>query len=375
MLRQHRTLILLVLLLVAVVAWMLVEVQRVEPPAEAGSAAPAPASAALPPPVFAAARVSRPSAAAQEPTCGPADKADERAIAQAQRQALERVWPAWLRSDDAQVRAAAQALLGTLDGAPPDALLRSAASTTDPVIYALAMRACLRDERASPACGPLSAAQWARLEPDNAMPWFALAARARSQRDVDAEAEAMHRASLAKTSDPHLNLLSSILLPALRPDLPAQERTLVMLAVTSADASVLPVYAGAPEGYCEPARLDANRRQTCEAIATLLVEKGLTALDRGIGISTGRKLGWPADKLDALKLEGAVLSDVAARWLMPGESSIDPSCAAYERRLGYAIDTGRRGELAVWREIAQRSGKSMRQLTDEHLARQRPLVN
>jgi len=96
----------------------------------------------------------------------------------------------------------------------------------------------------------------------------------------------------------------------------------------------------------------------------------MTALDRGVGIAIGRRLGWPADKLEALQLEGAVLSDVAMQWLQPGAER-DDSCAAFDRMRSYAIEIGQRGELAAWREIARRSGKTRRQLTEEHLARRR----
>jgi hypothetical protein len=363
--REHRTLIVVMALLIAVVAWMVVEVQRAQLPVAQPAPLPPQSVSALPAPVFVP---SRPQRAASQPDCDPDDASG---APQAKRQALEFAWPAWLNHADPQVQAAAHVLRAVLDGAVPDELPRMASVTNDPVVYSLAMQACLvRSDRSTPACAQVNAAQWARLEPDNAMPWFAVAEQARAQRDAAAEFEAMHRASHAVKSNPRWSVLASLLLPALPAGLSDRERALITTAVTGADASLLPVYPAAVSRFCEAPRLDANRRQTCEALAAVLLDKGLTALDRGVGLAVGRELGWSTDRLDSLKLEGAVLSDLAVRSLAP-ENRSGASCADAERLARYAVETGRVGELAAWRELAQRSGKSMQQLADEYLLRER----
>ena len=82
-----------------------------------------------------------------------------------------------------------------------DALARMALSSSDPRVYALALHVCGGTLHSAGACQMLSAAQWARLAPDNAAPWFAMLAAAKAANDAAAQDEALHRIATAKRSD------------------------------------------------------------------------------------------------------------------------------------------------------------------------------
>ena len=59
--------------------------------------------------------------------------------------------------------------------------------------------------------------------------------------------------------------------------------------------------AGPLREYCSDKELvDSNRREACERIATVLAD-GRSRLPRGLSATLGRRLGWSAERLDALR--------------------------------------------------------------------------
>jgi len=108
------------------------------------------------------------------------------------------------------------------------ALAHLATTTSDPEAYALALYSCTAV--AGGDCALLSYAQWAKLEPDNAVPWIYLAAEAEKRHDRSGVDAAMLRASKSRYSDEHLDAISRPFLsddyasqpPAVQWDLAAQ---------------------------------------------------------------------------------------------------------------------------------------------------------
>ena len=117
--------------------------------------------------------------------------------------------------------------------------------------------------------------------------------------------------------------------------------------------------------YCSAADVaDANRRQTCEAIAELFVTRSTTFLDFGIGAGLGRRvLDWPEERIKALDDERRALSGALPR--AAEESDDDVSCRRFQRDIGRALDVGRYGELGALRRVVAASGKSVAQLAAE----------
>ena len=115
--------------------------------------------------------------------------------------------------------------------------------------------------------------------------------------------------------------------------------------------------------YCSAAELrGGNRRQTCEALADLLVSRGDTLLDLGVGRALGEKLGWPADRVAALRDEGLALMALQTEQLVTRQPY---SCASVENLVAHYAEVARLGELATMREVLRRSGQSIEALASQ----------
>ncbi|MEO8526053.1 MAG: hypothetical protein ABI460_15110 [Caldimonas sp.] len=221
-----------------------------------------------------------------------------------------------------------------------DALARMAQDSDDPQVYAWAYRSC----RAAPAadrgaCQMINAAQWARLDPLNAEPWLALGAEAQSRKDAAAFEDAMFHVASAERHDPGWAALPASLMD----HLPADDSALIgtrglIVQVVGLEAKDGTAWAPVAR-YCGARELvDSNRGQTCERIATLLVEHSSTTLARSVGVGIGTRLGWPAERLDALALQR------------------DAEAAVQQKRSveANALDCATlRGEVDRWRDIVQ----------------------
>jgi hypothetical protein len=323
------------------------------------------------------------------------DPAGSGRIPQAQRTATqERLWTSLQSSSDERVRAAgwllesrqrsartAQAQRADTPAArsagpdveqasrPIDELARLAAASRDPIVYRLAMEGCHSPSSGrlpAPACQMLNAEQWTRLDPDNAIPWMTFAAVARERGDAAAEAEAMYRASIAGTSNAHWGALPRIVAQALPSDLPTLGKTIAISDAWEMQGVVaLPLLAGAREAsqFCSSDTLrDSNRRQTCERLADVLADKGKTSVDVNIGWSLRERLGWPKDKVQAMRDEQQALLDASGQHL---SQAGELSCEGVQRMTQWAQLTDQLGELGAAREVFRRSGGNLAQATRE----------
>ncbi len=155
--------------------------------------------------------------------------------------ALETMDALMLASDDTQVRAAALWMGARLRGRDVrgriEQVARLAASSQDPFVYAMAMEACKgRSANDGGSCRLLSTAQWVRLDPDNAVPWRALAAEARDRDEPLAELAALQFADRAARSDVHAGRLPLLVEKAMGPQAASLQRTLALSAGWSAEA-------------------------------------------------------------------------------------------------------------------------------------------
>jgi len=187
-----------------------------------------------------------------------------------------------------------------------DALVALARITDDPRVYGWAWRYChLGSGRAAPGpqgtCTQISAAQWARMDPDNAEPWLAVAHEARERQDRAALDDAMfHVAAAARYQSVSWTLAGTV-----AEFVPQDERSALGTYMTihqafRADVGSDPAWPGTAD-YCESGAIaDANRRETCERIAAVLVDRSTTwdALGEGFGI--GQRLGWSEARLHAV---------------------------------------------------------------------------
>ena len=241
-----------------------------------------------------------------------------------------------------------------------NAVARLAVDTGTPAVYAMAVEACKEHPwgqgRPAPAqCQLISLERWAQLDADNAVPWLHLADQALQRQDEAGVAEALHRASLARSNRAVGSELIRYAQPALA-TLPELDRLgLAWQLVTGVQASwSLPGY-GTVINFCSTDALnDPNRRPTCEGLATLLIERSPLMIEHNIGIRLAERLGWPAARLDALKQERDALY-AAFQDTLAGDAQAPP-CAASRHALHVSTLMATLGELGLARALVARSG-------------------
>ncbi len=221
-------------------------------------------------------------------------------LAEAAERALAQANAALAASGTARQRAAARFVQGDREALVADAL-----TARDPSAYALAFYACLRTRSnpdAAGACRLVSAAQWAQLEPDNAMAWVHAAWEAQARGDAAARAEAVQRASQATESRLHMDAVFEPLRQAALRNLDAPTRTIAQITLVGIHAAI-PVPGPLvlnDECVGKPA-LDGPRREVCGALARTFAEHGDTFFEMGLGLRLGQRAGWPDAELRALR--------------------------------------------------------------------------
>lgn len=221
------------------------------------------------------------------------------------------------RSEAALLQPGAQAV---------DRLARLAASTRDPVVYALAYQAChpsgLTFHAPEADCQLLSAEQWARLDPNNAVPWLHLALQAGA--DGDAIDNAVRRAAMATHVEAHAGALAALVTQAFasgdtRTDVVAPELGTAQVPRPDLDAVAL---------HCNIAALnDISRVSMCDSLARLLVSHARSDAEVLAGVQLGERLGWPADDTNLMTRKLQLRTDSPRR-----NTAAATSCPRTERR-------------------------------------------
>jgi hypothetical protein len=177
------------------------------------------------------------------------------------------------------------------------ALVRLATTSSDADAYSLALLWC----GAEPDCGLLNAAQWARIEPDNATPWLHLAAEAQRRSDRAGLEAALSRASKARFSNSHSDQISELLaseaLAAQSP--PVQiEISILLLGIQAAWSH--PYYQALTQYCSASAQADPNRVQTCGDLAAILINQGRSEVDVMFGAKILEQIGSSDPRLSAV---------------------------------------------------------------------------
>lgn len=242
-----------------------------------------------------------------------------------------------------------------------DALARLASTTDDVHVYAWAWRACKGAPEGAPgACMQVGAAQWARLDPDNAEAWLAVAEEARRHKDEAALDDAMFHVAAAERHDPGRMALAA----ALADYTPHDERSLIgtALAIAQAvriDAAGSADWQGVAE-YCSAgATAEANRRETCDRVAGVLAERSTSVAARDVAVTLGRRLGWSEERLEALAREREA-EPAAARASGGGPDRFDPmACAAMHASIERVRAEAEFGEIEALRRGVAGAGRSL----------------
>ena len=218
------------------------------------------------------------------------DKSDASAIFQHVGALTKGVGTAWLsalqNSDDLRARVAGLLLEGKVAGGDSlrpvteqarNEVVQLAEGAGDPAVYAMALSMCDTSATtdADSACRQLSLQRWARMDPDNAVPWLLLAGKARARQDSAAEADAFSHAATAHKIDSYSDSVFAFAEPELPQDVTPLERSYLAIEVIGVEAAIRsPQYSVASQHCSSDAMQDSNVRQQCNSLAELLVTKG-----------------------------------------------------------------------------------------------------
>jgi hypothetical protein len=222
-----------------------------------------------------------------------------------------------------------------------DQLAILAATSSDPVLQALAQRACRSAADESSACQALPPDAWARLEPDNAAARLAEAADPRL--DEAAQLDALQAAARATHFDSHLLELHALAESARPADAGEPDRLAMATEVVRARADWLATEA--LRAHCSGSALaDDSLRATCAAIADRLPVEAQTLADLQEARELGERLRWPAERLDGLRDTAAALEAVERVLARPDDEG---DCAQLAATGNFYDDVGRRGEIGA----------------------------
>jgi hypothetical protein len=227
----------------------------------------------------------------------PMAKALAQQVAAHSQAAADRLFALMMASTNPRARAAAQLALDD-----KDALADTARQTRDPTVYAMAQQACGRgaSDARTANCSFLTAAQMARLDAQNVVPWLYVATEALSRGDQGGVAEAAYRASLARESRLREYAFAELALTAIPPDWPPRDVMLASAKVLEIHASLaLPSYLAVVRHCATENMHDSNLQQTCSRLAQVLTTQGDSLVDYAIGRRLGERAGWPAQAVEA----------------------------------------------------------------------------
>ena len=280
-----------------------------------------------------------------------------------------------MRRIDAALRASAdpfdRAMADWLDLAeimPPairvEALAQDALAVADARVYGLAWQACrpwLSSPYAgrpapgsTPACARLSASEWARLDPGNAVPWLYALDAAEKAGDDAGQREALRR--MAESSRFELHALAGAAAVA-RLQMP-QDADLAAqtTAMTKAIGISSPPFGALTTRCRERAGGDPDRAATCARIAELMFNHSDTFISRNLGGAVHRLLTDDASWLDRAHREQR---QAGARWNKTDDDKVVDSgpCADVRGFLRYFVRLDAVGEL-VLAEQARRAASA-----------------
>lgn len=237
--------------------------------------------------------------------------------------------------------------------APLAELAALARETTSAQVYGWAWTACNTAQYkgwAPPGCVGLSTQRWAQLAPNSAWPWLAQATQARLAGDASGELNAMHRAGGAANWRSDSGSLLRLLLAAQPQGLQGLPRLNSELQALITDITALAINVPMGLGSFCGRSMDANRQQTCAAMADRLLSQADNLLHLGIGIAVAERAGLPAartaasrQELDQLKKQTPDLDAVQA-------ASAVTACAGMAQMRQYIARQATLGELGALRE-------------------------
>ena len=241
-------------------------------------------------------------------------------------------------------------------------LVKLAMASRDPSVVAAALHAC-RGIR-SGVCESISAAQWTAIEPNNAAIWLMVADEASSRNDMTARDNALRRAAAATEYDTRIPSLASV---ADSPLVLAQSPLVQFhignqLAITNVASAVPSV--SALTSYCfHEKKTDHLRNTLCDTLANKLLDRDESLVGLAYATGLGKKLGWDAARLQALKDERAVIEGTMHEVFLRPDMFNCQQLAKTNQWIKTLLTTS---ERAIARKLVADSGKSLAQLASKY---------
>jgi hypothetical protein len=247
-------------------------------------------------------------------------------------------------------------------------LVQLAVGTVDPAVYALAYFKCNPGfDGRSPggACASLSPQEWAQRDPDNAAPWLVAAANARRENNSAAEADAFAHLAKAQKYDPYNFSLLQFAETETPRDATPLDRLAFAIQMIGVEAATSPPWSPVSRHCSAEALQDPAVHQQCEALAEFLAAKVETQIDLSFAISLGKRVGWPDDRVNAMRLR-LTAGMGALQQAVPEGHGEEWSCEGVERGNAFLADWARLGELGAVQELVERSGETPAELARKH---------
>jgi hypothetical protein len=247
-------------------------------------------------------------------------------------------------------------------------LVQLAVGTVDPAVYALAYSKCNLEfdghSRAA-ACGSLSLEGWTLRDPDNAAPWLMVAAKARQENNSVAEAQAFVHIATARKYDPYNFSLLEFAESETPRDATALDRWWFAIEMIGIEAARSPPWSPVSRRCSKEALQEPPVQQQCAATAEILAAKAETSIDLMFATSLGKRVGWPDERVNALRQRIAAGMGALEQAVPQGRGD-EWSCEGVARGNAYVAERVRLGELGAMQELMERSGETTAELARQH---------
>ena len=225
-------------------------------------------------------------------------------------------------------------------------LIKLAETTNDPDVYAMAFHQC--QKKKAEGCSNVTAEQWAKLDPDNAVPWLAIAGGAIQRKDATAGDAALEKfASLPKLNSrkpPLADLLQSEQIQSLAP----MTKTNVGFSLMATNGSLILYDLGRFGKYCGlDFTTSDKRKEICGLVANRFADQDEDWVTKLMGRNIGERAGWPTSRTSAIQTE---FDENQRLWI---EEFSDPKMLSCDGLAGLnqrAIDTLKLGEIGAFRK-------------------------
>ena len=244
-----------------------------------------------------------------------------------------------------------------------EALARLAATAVDPASYAAAFYRCIG--MSSRACKPVTAANWAAMDPSNAVPWLHVANAAAARNDPTGRDEALRRASALPVYDTRLPPVFQLMQAdsVLAQSVPRRLAISLELINYYSTGKNLSPYDQLISFCAPPADEIPGRVDTCSQLADKILQQDGEINGRLIGTALAKHAHWPADKITALNDE----HDAMLQVIRQGEyfPTSGMNCSGYEKFNLLLSETARVGMVAMLQQRIGESGKTIAVLAEE----------